>query len=82
MTGKDVSPVTLTLYKQVLLAHLNQGIAYRGITMRMELHSVTHYVGHLVETPVIQTFHGVQDTSLHRLQAIHKMRHGTFQDNV
>ena len=26
VTCKDISPVTLTLYKQVLLTHLNQGV--------------------------------------------------------
>ena len=57
MTCKDVSPVSLAFYEQVLLAHLNQCVTYRGITVRMELHCVTHYVGHLVETSVIQAFH-------------------------
>ena len=50
--------------------------------MRMELHGVSYDVGHLVVTTVVHTFHGVQDTALHRLQTVLYMRHGTFQNYI
>jgi hypothetical protein len=43
---------------------------------------MAYNIGHLVETAVIQTFHGVQDTALYRFEAIHKMRYGPLQDNI
>ena len=50
--------------------------------MRMELHGVSHDVCYLVITPVVHAFHGVHDTSLHRLEAVLNIGNGTFKDNI
>ena len=50
--------------------------------MRVELHSVSHDVRHLVVAPVVHALHRVQDASLHRLQSVDDVRHGTFQYDV
>ena len=39
-------------------------------------------VRYFVVTSIFQTPHGVQDTSLHRLQTIIDVGHGTLQNNV
>ena len=50
--------------------------------MRVELHRVTHDIGHLVVTSVVHALHGVQDAALHWLQSVLDMRHGTLQNHV
>ena len=79
---EDISPVTLCVDEQVFLSHLHEGIANRGIAMRMKLHGVTHDIGHLIISTIIHALHGVQNASLHRLESILDMGHGTLQDDV
>ena len=50
--------------------------------MRVELHSVSDDVRHLVEASVVHALHRVEYASLHRLQAVLDMRHSAFQDYV
>ena len=50
--------------------------------MRVVFHGITHNVGHLIITAIIHALHGVQNTALHRLKAIHNMGHGTLQNHV
>ena len=50
--------------------------------MRVVFHRVAHDIGHLVESPIIQLTHGMEDTTLHRLQSVFDGGHGTFQDDV
>ena len=82
VAGEYVSPVTLAVYEQVLLSHLHQSVAYRGVAMRMELHGMAHNVCHLVEPAVVHTLHRVEYASLHGFQAILNMRHGTLKYDV
>ena len=79
---EDVAPVSLRVDEQVLLSHLHQRIANGSVAVRVELHSVSHDVGHLVETAVVHTFHRVQNASLHRLQTVADMRNGALQNHV
>ena len=79
---EDVSPVSLRVDEQVFLSHLHQGVADGGIAVGVELHGVAHDVGHLVVASVIHALHGVQDASLHGLQSVLDMGHGTLQDHV
>ena len=57
VAGEYVSPVTLAVYEQILLSHLHQSVAYRGVTVRMELHGMAHNVSHLVEAAVVHALH-------------------------
>ena len=50
--------------------------------MGMVFHGVTHDVGHLVETAVVQLTHRVEDTSLHRLQSVLQRGNGTVQNHI
>ncbi len=50
--------------------------------MGMKLHGLSHDVGHFVVTSVVHALHGVQDASLHRLEAIADVGHGTLQDDI
>src|SRR5574344_11707 len=79
---KDVTPVTLAVNEQILLSQLHQGIADGGITMRMELHGMSHDVRHLIVAPVVHALHGVKDTALHRFETILQMRYGTLQNYI
>ena len=82
VASEDVTPVSLTVDEQVLLSELHKGIANRSITVRVILHGLSDDVGNLVESPIVDHLHCMQDATLHRLQAIGKMRHGTLQDDI
>ena len=80
-TGKNVSPVTLSVDKQVLLSYLHQSVADGSIAVRMKLHRASHDVGYLVQSSVVHEVHGVQDASLHRLQSVLDVRHRTVENH-
>ncbi len=50
--------------------------------MRMVLHGLTDDVGHLVEAPVVDGFHGMENAALHRFQAVLDVRHGPFENHI
>ena len=50
--------------------------------MRVKLHRVSHDVGYLIISPVVHTFHGVQDTSLHGLEAVLDVRNGALEYHI
>ena len=39
-------------------------VVYGLVAMRVILHGVSHYVGHFVESPVVEGLHGVEDAAL------------------
>ena len=45
-------------------------------------HGLTHDVGHLVISAIIDDVHGMQYSALHGLQTIHHIRDGTLQDDI
>ena len=79
---EDISPVTLRIDEQVFLSHLHQGIADGSVSMRVELHRVSHDIGHLVVSSVVHAFHGVEDASLHGFQSVFDMRHSSLQNYI
>ena len=79
---QDVAPVALRVDEQFLLAQLHQGVADTGVAVRVELHRVSHDVGHLVVAPVVHTLHRVQDAALHGLEAVLDVRNGAIQYGV
>ena len=82
VAGQYVAPVALGVDEQLLLAQLHQRVAYRHVAVGVQLHRLAHHVGHLIISAVVHALHGVQYASLHRLQTVLDMRHGTFQDYV
>ena len=50
--------------------------------MGVELHGVSHDVGHLVVASVVHALHRVQYSPLHGLQSVLDMRHGALEDDV
>ncbi len=80
--GEDIAPVALTVYEQVLLTHLHESIAYGSIAVWVELHGVTNDVSHLVVASIVHTLHRVQNTSLHRFEAILNVWDGALQNYV
>jgi len=82
VTSKDITPVTLAFDEQILLSKLHKRISDGSISMRMILHRVAHYIRDFIETPVIELLHRMKYPSLHRLQAILNMRHGTLKNNI
>ena len=79
---EDVAPVALTIDQQILLPQLHQRVLDRGVAVGVVLHGLTHDVGHLVVTAVVAALHGVENTTLHGLQTILDMGHGTLQNNI
>ena len=82
VAGEYVTPVALRVHQQVLLSQLHQCVAYGGVAVRVKLHGVSHDVGHLVIPAVVHALHGVQYASLHGLQSVLYVRHGTFQYHI
>ena len=82
VSGKDVSPVSLTVHGEAFLTELDEGSEYGLVTVRVVLHCLTDNVCHLGETSVIHLEHGVQNPSLYRLEAVHDIRNGSLQDDV
>ena len=77
-----VAPVALRLNEQIFLTQLHQRILDRRIAVWMVLHGDTHYVGNLVEMPVVDGFHRVEYTSLNGLEAVVDIRHRTLQNYI
>ena len=50
--------------------------------MRVELHRVSHDIGHLIVAPVVEPLHRVEYAALHGFEAVAEVRHGTLEDNV
>lgn len=82
VAGEDVSPVALCVDEEVFLSHLHQGVTDGSITVRVKLHGVSHDVRHLVVSSIVHSFHGVEDTSLHRFETVLDVRNGTLQDDI
>ena len=82
VAGEDVTPVALGVDEQAFLAELHEGVADGSVAVGVELHGVTHDVGHLVISAVVHAAHGVQDAALHGFQTVLDMRYGTLQDDI
>jgi len=48
----------------------------------MILHGLPDDIGHFIESAVIHFFHGMENPTLHRFQAILEGRHGPFKYNI
>ena len=79
---QNVAPVTLAVHQQVLLPHLHQRVVDGTVTVGMVQHRRTHDVRHLGETPVVGLFHCVENTTLHRLQAVVDVRHRAVENDI
>ena len=79
---EDVAPVALTVDQQVLLPQLHQRVLDRRVAVRVVLHGLTHEVGDLVVTAVVDDLHRMKDTPLDGFQSVLDMRHGAFEDHV
>ena len=77
-----VTPVTLRLDKQVLLAHVHERRVDGSVAMRMVVHGVAHDTCHLVETAVVHLVHGMQNAALYRLEAVLKIGHGAVENRI
>ena len=82
ISRKDVTPVTLAVHGQVLLAELHEGAQDGLVTVGMVLHRLADDVRHLGVVAVVHLVHRVQHAPLDGLETIHDMRHGTLQDYV
>ena len=79
---EDITPVSLAFDQQVLLPQLHQRVADRGVAVRVELHGVTHDIGHLVEAPVVEQLHGMENAPLHRLQPVGQVGNGPLEYDI
>ena len=79
---KDVSPVTLAINQQIFLPQLDECIADRSIAVRVVLHCLADDIGYLVVLPVVHRLHGMQNTTLHRLETILNSRHSAFEYHI
>ena len=56
---QDITPVSLAVNEQILLAQLHEGIADGGIAVGVKLHGMAHDVGHLIIAAIVQALHGM-----------------------
>ncbi len=82
VVGKNVSPVALGVNKQVLLSELYERAVNRSVAVRVKLHCFSHDVRYFVVPPVVHSFHGVENSSLHGFQAVAYMGHGAFEYHI
>ena len=82
VSGEDVTPVSLAVYQEPLLAQRDQGAQDGGVAVRMVLHGLAHDVGHLGVAAVVHLGHGVQHAALNRFETVNDVRHGAVQDGV
>ena len=82
VTGENISPVTLCVDQKLLLSELHKRIANGGITMGMILHSIAHDICNLIEMTVINRAHRMQDSSLHRFQAVVDIGDSAFENHI
>ena len=82
VAGEDVTPVSLAVDREAFLAQGHEGAEYGLVAVGVELHGLSHYVGHLGVGAVVYAEHGMQDAALHGLEAVHDVRHGPVEDHV
>ena len=82
VAGEDVAPVALAVDREPLLAQLHEGAEDGLVAVGVVLHRLAHDVGDLGVGAVVHAVHRVQDAALHRLEAVHDVRHGPVQDHV
>ena len=82
VTGKDVTPVPLTVDQKAFLAELYEGSEDGRVTVRVVLHRLADDVGHLSVASVVHSEHGVKHTSLHRFESVNDVRDGPLQNDV
>ena len=82
VSGKDVTPVSLTVDHKAFLAELHEGSEDGRVTVRVVLHSLSDDVRHLRVASVVHSEHSVKHTSLHRLESVNDVRDGPLQNDV
>ena len=82
VTGEDVTPVSLAVDEVVSLSDPYEGSEDGLVSMRMELHGLSDDVGHLGVASVVHTPHGMENTSLNRLQTIYKVWYSPIEDCI
>ena len=82
IAGEDVAEVSLAVDQISLVGQVDQGVEDRLVAVGMEFHGLADHVGHLVETAVIHVVQGLQEPSLHRLEAVVDIGNGPFADDV
>ena len=82
IAGMDVAEVSLAVDEVFLVGQHHQGVAYRGIAVRMVLHGLADDVGDLVETAVVHLPERMEDAPLHRLEPIVDIGNGPILDDI
>ena len=82
VTGEDVTPVSLAVDQQTLLAQLDQGSQDGSVTMGMVLHRLSDNVGHLGVAAVVHLVHGVEYAPLYGLESVHDVGDGPLEDHI
>ena len=82
VAGEGVTPVTLGVNQQILLAEAYEGIADGGVTVRVVGHGSTDDGGHLLVAAVVVFEKGVQNAALYRLKSVFVVRNGAVQNHV
>ena len=82
VAGEDVAPVSLAVYQKTFLTELDKGSKDGLVAVRVVLHSLTDYVGHLGVASVIHPEHCVKHAPLNRLQSVNDVRDSSLQNDI
>ena len=82
MARQQVPEVPLPLDEVVLVREHDEGVADRGVAVRMQLHRVADHVGDLVEAPVVHPEERMEDAPLDRLQPVPQLRNRAIENEV
>ena len=82
VAGVGVTPVTLGVNQQILLAEAHEGVADGGVTVRVVGHGSTDDGGHLLVAAVVVFEKGMQNTALYRFESVFVVRNGAVQNHV
>ena len=82
VSSENITPVTLAVDQKAFLAELDKGSEDGSVSVRMVLHGLADYIGHLCVASVVHPVHGVQHAPLHGLQSVNDVRYGPLEDDI
>ena len=82
ISGEDVSIVTLAFDEEAVVLNVYKGTIYRGVSMRMVLHGLSHHSSHLIESSIVDGDHCMENSPLYRLEAVQQVWNGPVPDYI
>ncbi len=82
VASEYVTKVALAFDEISLVGQCDEGVTNGGVTMRVILHGMAHYISHFDKTPIVFFFQCMQDAALDRLETIGHIGNGPFTYDI